>query len=161
MMMEIHMGIALTSPVSGSTITGFSAHTYAVSVDTPPNAWSKQWAVTGIAGTQAGVDTGSAASRPWTLTGYRPQSLKTLNAVDSTGVLRVVGFNVYGFLQRKGLTPLAGQASKTAQYRAEFSVPAGADSADQPNIKGSVACFIGSLAQQSDGIANLLMTGVL
>jgi hypothetical protein len=155
------MAISLSSPVSGSTISGFTSPTYTVSVDTPPNAWSKQWAVTAIGGTQAGVDTGSAASRPWTLTAYRPQSLKTLNAVDSTGVLRVVGFNVYGLLQRKGLTPLSGQASKTAQFRAEFSVPAGADSADQPNIKGGVSCFVGSLSQQSNGIADLLMTGVL
>jgi len=155
------MAISLTSPVSGSTITGFTSPTYTVAVDTAPNAWSKQWAVTAIGGTQTGVDTGSAASRPWTLTGYRPQSLKTLNAVDSTGVLRVVGFNVYGLLQRKGMTPLAGQASKTAQFRAEFSVPAGADSADQPNIKGAVSCFLGALAQQSNGISDLLMTGVL
>jgi hypothetical protein len=72
-----------------------------------------------------------------------------------------VGFNVYGLLQRKGMTPLSGQASKTAQFRAEFSVPAGADSADQPNIKGGVSCFIGSLNQQSNGVADLLMTGVL
>jgi hypothetical protein len=155
------MAISLTSPITGSAITGFTAPTYTVAVDTPPNAWSKQWAVTAIGGTQAGVDTGSAASRPWTLTGYRPQTLKVLNAVDSTGVLRVVGFNTYGFLQRKGMTPLAGQASKTSQYRAEFSVPAGADSADVPNIKGATSCFIGSLAQQSDGIANLQITGVL
>lgn len=155
------MAISLTSPVTGSTITGFTSPTYTVAVDTPPNAWSKQWAVTAIGGTQAGVDSGSAASRPWTLTAYRPQNLKTLNAVDSTGVLRTVGFNTYGFLERKGLTPLAGQASKTAQLRAEFSVPAGADSADQPNLKASVSSFLGSLAQQSDGIANTLMTGVL
>jgi hypothetical protein len=155
------MAISLTSPVTGSTITGFTSPTYTVSVDTPPNTWSKQWAVTAIGGTQASVDTGSAASRPWTLTAYRPQSLKTLNAIDATGVLRVVGFNTYGILQRKGMTPLAGQASKTALYRAEFSVPAGADSADQPNIKGAVSCFLGTLNQQSDGIANTLMNGVL
>jgi hypothetical protein len=155
------MSIALTSPITGSSITGFTSPTYTISTDTPPNTWSKQWAVTAIGGTQAGVDSGSAASRPWTLTAYRPQSLKTLNAVDATGVIRVVPFNTYGLLERKGLTPLSGQASKTGQMRAEFSIPAGADAADQPNIKGAVSCFIGALNQQSNGVADTLITGVL
>lgn len=155
------MSVSLSSPVSGSTITGFTSPTYTVAVDTPPNTWSKQWAVTAIGGTQASVDTGSAASRPWTLTGYRPQSLKTLNAVDSNGVVRAVGFNTYGILVRKGLTPLAGQASKTGQFRAEFSIPAGSDVADQPNVKAAVSFFIGSLSQQSSGIADMLLSGVL
>jgi hypothetical protein len=73
----------------------------------------------------------------------------------------VIGFNTYGILMRKGLTPLTGQASKTSQLRAEMSIPAGADTADQPNIKAAVSCFVGSLYQQADGIAQTLMTGVL
>lgn len=155
------MAISLTSPITGAAVTGLTSPTYTVAVDTPPNTWSKQWAVTALGGTQTGVDASSSASRPFTLTAYRPQSLKTLNTVDSTGVVRVVGFNVYGLLVRKGMTPLAGQASKTAQLRSEFSIPAGADTADQPNINAAVSCTIGALWQQSDGIATTLRTGVL
>jgi hypothetical protein len=155
------MAISLTSPITGAAVTGFTTPTYTISVDTPPNTWSKQWAVTAIGGTQTGADTSSAASRPWTLTAYRPASVKSLNAVDSTGVLRVVPFNTYGLLLRKGMTPLAGQASKTAQFRAEFAVPAGADSADIPNIKAAVSSFVGALSQQSAGIADTLATAVL
>lgn len=155
------MAISLTSPITGGTITGFTAPTYTHVADTPPNAWSKQNAVTAIGGTQAGVDTSSTASRPWTLTAYRPQSIRALNAVDGNNVLRVVPMNTYGLLQRKGMTPLAGQPAKTALFRAEFSIPAGSDTADQPNIKGATSCFIGALNQQCDGIANTLMTGVL
>ena len=59
------------------------------------------------------------------------------------------------------MTPLAGQASKTAQLRSEFSIPAGADTADQPNINAAVSCTIGALYQQADGIATTLRTGVL
>jgi hypothetical protein len=155
------MSITLTSPITGAAVTGLTSPTYTIAVDTPPNSYSKQWAVTALGGTQTGVDTSSSASRPFTLTAYRPQSLKTLNTVDATGVVRVIGFNTYGILMRKGLTPLTGQASKTSQLRAEMSIPAGADTADQPNIKAAVSCFVGSLYQQADGIAQTLMTGVL
>ncbi|DAD51900.1 TPA_asm: coat protein [ssRNA phage Gephyllon.1_2] len=155
------MAISLTSPITGAAVTGLTSPTYTVAVDTPPNTWSKQWAVTALGGTQTGVDTSSSASRPFTLTAYRPQSLKTLNTVDSTGVVRVVGFNTYGFLVRKGMTPLAGQASKTSQFRLEASIPAGADTADQPNINAATSCTIGALWQQADGIATTLRTGVL
>lgn len=155
------MAISLTSPITGSAITGFTAPTYTVASDTPPNAWSKQWAVTAIGGTQAGVDSASTASRPWTLTAYRPQNIRVLNAVDSNNQLRQVAMNEYGLLERKGMTPLAGQASKTALFRGSFAVPAGSDTADQANIKGAVSCFIGALNQQSNGIADTLITGVL
>jgi hypothetical protein len=155
------MSVSLTTPVTGAAVTGFTAPTYTVAVDTPPNTWSKQWAVTAIGGTQTGADTSSAASRPWTITAYRPSSIKTLNAIDTTGVLRVVGFNTYGVLTRKGMTPLAGQASRTAQMRSEFSIPAGADTADVPNIKAAVSSHIGVLNQQSAGLADTLATAVL
>ncbi len=155
------MAISLTSPITGAAVTGLTSPTYTIAVDTPPNTWSKQWAVTALGGTQTGVDTSSSASRPFTITCYRPQSLKTLNTVDSTGVVRVVGFNTYGLLLRKGMTPLAGQASKTAQFRAEASVPAGADTADQPNINAATSAFIGALWQSADGFATTLRTGVL
>jgi len=155
------MAISLTSPITGGAITGFTSPTYTVAVDTPPNAWSRQHAVTGIGGTQAGVDTASTASRPWTLTAYRPQNIRVLNAVDANNQLRQVPLNEYGLLERKGMTPLAGQASKTALFRASFAVPAGADTADQANIKGAVSCFVGALSQQCSGIADTLITGVL
>jgi len=158
---DLLMAIAISSPVTGSTVPGFTSPTYTVAVDTPPNTWSKQWAVTAVGGMQSGVDTASSASRPFTLTAYRPQSLKTLNAVDVTGVVRSVGVNTYGLLLRKGMTPLSGQASRTGMFRAEFGVPAGADTADQPNIKAAVSAFIGALNQQSSGIADTLLTGVL
>lgn len=157
------MAISLTSPLTGAAVTGFATPTFVLSVDTPPNTYSKQWAVTNQTGGTpiTSSDTSSAASRPWTITAYRPASVKTLNAVDSTGVLRVVGFNTYGILTRKGLTPLAGQASKTGQFRSEFSVPAGADTADVPNIKAAVSSHIGACWQQSAGIADTLASAVL
>lgn len=157
------MSFQLTSPMTGAAVTGFATPTFVLAADTPPNSYSKQWAITNQTGGTpiTGADTSTAASRPWTITAYRPASIKTLNAVDATGVLRVVGFNTYGVLTRKGLTPLAGQASRTGQFRTEMSVPAGADTADIPNVQAAVSSHIGALWQQSAGLAETLCSAVL
>jgi hypothetical protein len=132
-----------------------------VSADVAPNASSKQWAVTAIGGTQTGVDTGTSAARPWTLTFSRPSNIRQLNAVDGNNQLRNVAMNRYVARQRKGMTPLAGQASKAAIFETQFSVPAGADTADVANVKAAFSCYIGALWQQGDGLATVALTGVL
>lgn len=154
------MAISLTT-ITGAAVTGFTTPTYTVTADTPPNAWSKQWAVTAIGGTQAGVDSGATASRPWTMTFSRPQNVRQLNAVDGNNVLRSVPMNDYVVLGRKGLTPLAGQAAKTGIIRTTISVPAGADTADVANVKALISSTLGALAQQSSGLADTVLTGVL
>lgn len=155
------MSISLTSPVTGATVTGLTSPTYTVVADQAPNAQSKQWYVSAIGGTQTSVDASSSASKPWTFTFQRPASLKTLNAVDSTGVVRNVGFNTYEYLMRRGLLPLAGQASKLSNWRATMPIPAGSDLADAQNIRAAVSSFVGVLNQQASGLADSMITGSL
>lgn len=50
------MTISLTTPVTGAAQTGLTSPTYTHVVDTPPNAYTKQYAVTALGGTQTGVD---------------------------------------------------------------------------------------------------------
>jgi uncharacterized protein YbdZ (MbtH family) len=151
----------LTSPITGAAVTGLTSPTYTVSADVPPNASSKQWAVTAIGGTQTGVDTGTSAARPWTLTFTRPSNIRQLNAVDSNNQLRNIAMNRYVARQRKGMTPLAGQASKASIFETMFSIPAGADVADAPNVRAAFSCYVGALWQQADGLTTLALTGVL
>jgi hypothetical protein len=153
------MAISL-SAITGAAITGLTSPTYTPTADVPPNAWSKQWSITAIGGTQTGVDTGASASRPWSITVSRPQNVRQLNAVDSNNVLRSVPMNTYVWIGRKGMTPLAGQPSKTNIHRYESSVPAGADVADIPNLKAANSCFLGALWQQAQGWVDLQTTGV-
>jgi hypothetical protein len=153
------MAISLTT-ITGAAITGLTSPTYTPTADVPPNAWSKQWSITGIGGTQSGVDTGASASRPWSVTFSRPQNIRQLNAVDSNNVLRSVPMNTYVVIGRKGVTPLAGQPAKTMIQRMESSVPAGADTADIPNVKAANSCFLGALWQQAQGLVDLQLTGV-
>jgi hypothetical protein len=156
------MSFTLTSPVTGGAQTGFVTPAYVLANDTAPTSAGKQYAVTSLTGTQAGVNTSSSPSRPFTITLSRPQSLKTLGVVDPvTGVLRSVPRNVYKILCRNGVTPLAGQASIPAQARLEMEIPAGADTADAANVRALMSLLIGSLNQISASIGDTLVTGVI
>lgn len=152
--------MAISSPITGTAVTGLTSPTYTFVADKAPNSFQSQIAVTALGGTQSGVDT-SSSSRPFTVTVGRPQNIRQLNAVDSNNVLRSVPNNVYTTLVRKGVTVLSGQPSKVFQIRSEFSVPAGADVADVPNIKAAYSCFGGFHVQGANDMVNLLTTGVM
>lgn len=156
------MSFTLSSPVTGGAQTGFTSPTYSLATDTAPSNTGKQWAVSAIGGTQAGVDTSSSPSRPFTVTFSRPAVLRQLPAVDpTTGVLRSVPMNSYKAIIRKGVTPLAGQASRNMIVTVTIDVPAGADSADAPNVRAALSLAIGSINQISAGIGDTCVTGVI
>jgi hypothetical protein len=156
------MSFSPASPVTGAPATSLTSPTYTLSADTPPNALSVQKAVTAIGGTQSGVDTSSSVSRPFTITFSRPANFKGLPPVNPvTGVLPRVPNNVWVLLTRKGVTPLTGQAPVTMTIRTEISVPAGADTADAPNVRAAMSLHCGVLWEQSNEIDTSLTTGVL
>jgi hypothetical protein len=156
------MSLTLTSPVTGGAQTGFTSPTYTIATDTAPTSAGKQYAVSAIGGTQAGVDAASSPSRPFTVTLSRPQVLRTLAPVDPvTGVLRSVPRNTYKVIVRKGCTPLAGQSSQVLNATLELAIPAGADIADAANVRAALSLLIGSLNQISASIGDTLVTGVI
>jgi len=156
------MSFTLTSPVTGGAQTNLTSPTYTLAVDTAPTSAGKQYAVTALGGTQSGVDTASSPSRPFTITLMRPPVLRALPAVDpATGVLRNVPMNTYKIGVRKGVTPLAGQASRNAQAWVTIDVPAGADVADAPNVRAMLSLLHGAIAQISAEIGNTAVSGVI
>jgi hypothetical protein len=156
------MSFTLTSPVTGGAQTGFTSPTYTIAADTAPTSAGKQYAVTAIGGTQAGVDAASSPSKPFTITLSRPQVLKSLSVVDPvTGVLRSVPRNSYKIIARKGVTPLAGQSPVVLNATLTIDVPAGADLADAANIRAAMSLIIGSLNSISASIGDTLITGVI
>ncbi len=154
------MAISVTSPITGSAQTGFTSPSFTVTADTPPYNNQKQVAVTAASGA-SGITAGSVSS-PFTVNFTRPVNLRILQPVNAaTGQLRSVPRNVYKAITRKGVVPLAGQASDVMIVTSEFSVPAGSDSADAVNIRAGVSAHIGYLSQQSAGIGDTLTTGIL
>lgn len=156
------MSITWNTPLTGGAQTGFTTPSYTLSTDTaPPGNPGKQVAVTALGGTQAGVTTHSVAS-PFTINATRPANLRVLGQPNPvTGVVSAVPTNTYKVIVRKGVTPLAGQAFRTAVLTANCDIPAGADSADPANIRAAFSAFVGALNQQSAGLGDLAVSGIL
>lgn len=156
------MSLSLTSPVTGGAQTGLTSPTYTIATDTAPSNTGKQYAVSALGGTQTGVDSSSTPSRPFTITLSRPPVLRQLPGLSVvTGVLPNVPRNVYKIITRKGVTPLAGQASQVMLITTEISVPAGADSADAANVRAALSLHFGAFAQASASIGDTAVSGVI
>lgn len=150
-----------TSPITGAAQTGFTSPTYTHVADVAPDVNGKQVAVSALGGTQAGVTVHSVAS-PFTVTMIRPKAFKTLSpVVPNTGLLPSVPKNSWKIIVRKGVTPLAGQPASVMLIKIEIDVPAGSDTADAPNIRAALSAAIGALSQQSAGLGDTLVSGVL
>lgn len=156
------MAFSPASPVTGAPQTGFTSPTYTIVSDVGPDASNtKQYAVTAIGGTQAGVTTHSVSS-PFTTNLYRPKQIRTLAASTSQlSVIRNVPKNVFGRITRKGVTVLAGQPIQVAYAKTTYEIPAGADTADASNVRAMLSLHEGIGWAQSSGIGDTLINAVL
>lgn len=155
------MTISVTSPITGAAQTGLTGPTYTLTTDTPPSPQGKQWAVTALGGTQTGVTVHSVAA-PFTISAFRPATFKSLGKANPvTGVINNVPRNQYKVLTRKGVLPLAGQPYTNMQITTVIEVPAGADLADAANIRAALSAHIGALSQQSAGIGDTGVQGII
>lgn len=156
------MSFQPTGAVSGSTVPGFTTPTYTVTADqAPAGATAKQFAILAIGGTQTGVDVHSV-SKPFTVTMFRPGILKPLpQANATTGVVRNIPRNTYKVITRKGAVPALNQVPDVVIIRTEIQVPAGVDTYEPEDLKAALSAHIGMLYNQSSGIADTVITGVL
>jgi hypothetical protein len=155
------MAIALSTPVTGTAQTGFTAPTYPVVADNPPANNAKQYAVSGaLGGTQVGVSVHSVSS-PFTLAIYKPARFTPMAPLNQNGVLVGNGYNDYAFVLRKGMVPLAGQLPQTAIFTLKMRIPAGADLASPAEIRGALSMLFGSVSQVSAGTGDTLVSGIL
>lgn len=146
--------------ITGSAQTGFTTPGYTVTADTAPDNNGKQWAITALSGTQANVDV-HAGSKPFTVTFYKPKSYRSLGQPNPvSGVVANVPNNQFGLIVRKGVVPLAGQASRIATMRVTWDIPAGSDTAEPEDIRALVSAGIGALTQLSAGIGDTLVSNV-
>lgn len=154
------MAYSPTTPVTGAAQTGFTSPTYTLSADTYPGVNGKQHAVTALGGTQASVRTHSV-SDPFTVSGGRPTTLRSLPALNGNGGYSSIPRNTYFVITRKGVNVAASQPVVTMLVSTKVEVPAGADSYDAANVRAALSCHIGILSQQSAGLGDLAATGVL
>lgn len=152
---------APTSPITGGAQTGLTSPTYTHVADIAPDVNGKQIAVTALGGTQTGVTVHSVTS-PFTATLIRPKTFKVLGKTNPvTGLLPAVPKNQWRLIVRKGVLPLAGQPTSTLILDLTMSIPAGADTADPANVRAAFSALIGLLSQQSAGIGDSVVSGVV
>lgn len=155
------MAFAPTSPVTGATVPGFTTPTYTLATDVAPNINGKQYAVSALGGTQAGVDSNSV-SKPFTISFFRPVALKVLPSINPiTGLVRQVPVNTYKLITRKGAVPYVNQQAQVARVTTVIDVPAGTDTYEPEELKAMLSAHIGVLSQQSSGIADTIVSGVM
>ncbi len=155
------MTFALTSPITGGAQTGFTAPTYTHVADAAPDITGKQVAVTALGGTQVGV-TSHSMSSPFTLTFFRPKVFRFLGKPNPvTGLIKDVPRNSFKLIVRKGVLPLAGQPFSNMQITCTIDLPAGADTADAPNVRAAISAMIGALTQQSAGVGDTAVSGIV
>jgi hypothetical protein len=155
------MSILITTPVTGGAQTGLTSPTYTVADDVAPDINGKQVAVTALGGTQTGVRV-HAVSDPFTGTVFRPKVPKALSSPNPvTGRFGTVPKNTYSVIVRKGVNFAANQAPETMIVRMQIDVPAGSDAYDSANIRAAMSLAVGLLDQQSSGLGDLLVNGVL
>jgi hypothetical protein len=155
------MSWSLTSPITGAAQTGLTSPTYTHVADTAPDITGKQVAVTALGGTQTGVTTHTIAS-PFTITVFRPKAFRSLGKPNPiTGVIKDVPRNTFKVITRKGVTPLSGQPFQNLQITTIIEVPAGSDTADAANVRAALSAHLGALSQQSAGLGDTCIAGVL
>lgn len=155
------MTFALTSPLTGLAQTGFTAPTYTHVSDAAPDITGKQVAVTALGGTQTGVTVHSMSS-PFTMTFFRPKVFRFLGKPNpTTGLIKDVPRNSFKLITRKGVTPLAGQPFSNMQITTVIDLPAGADTADAPNVRAALSAHFGALSQQSAGVGDTTVSGIV
>lgn len=155
------MSYAPSTPVTGGPQTGFTSPTYTIAADLAPSSLGKQYSVTVINGTQAGV-TPHSVSAPFTATFYRPPVFKVLGKPNpTTGLLKDFPVNPWKLVCRKAMLPLAGQPLQIGEVNISIKIPAGADIADAPNVKALLSLASGLLWQQAQGIGQTLQDGIV
>lgn len=150
-----------SSPLTGAAQTGLTTPTYTLTADVAPDSNAEQHAVTALGGTQTGVDAHSV-SKPFTLTIMRPKSFKGLGPANQvTGYVAQVPRNKVTVITRKGVVITSAGQIATSIVRTIIEVPAGADVVDAASIRAMLSCHIGALSDQSSGLGDTQINGVL
>lgn len=155
------MSFAPSTPVTGAAVAGLTSPTYTLTTDVAPSMNGKQYAITALGGTQTNVEV-HTVSKPFTLSFFRPQSLRTLPAANPvTGIIKNVPVNTYKLITRKGAAPAANQVAQVGRITTIIEVPAGTDTYESEDIKAMISLHFGAGWAQASGIADTVLSGIL
>jgi hypothetical protein len=145
---------------TGGAQTGFTSPTYTLSADLGPSPNARQYAVTALGGTQAGV-TAHSVSKPFTATFVKPANPRVLPPANPVSGLRgSIPTNQYKLIIRKGGDVASGVPS-VAIARLTIDIPAGMDSYSPAEVRALCSFLVGILDEESADLGDTLVTGVV
>lgn len=156
------MSYNISGTVTGGTQTGFTTPGYTVTADTAPDVRSKQWAVTALTGTQAGV-TVHSVNAPFTHTCRRPSLLKTISTAllnGVTGQYSRVPFNEYVQITRKAAQVALGQWVVN-EFRTTSKIYANTETYDAANVRAGISLHLGATWANAAGMGDLATSGIM
>lgn len=156
------MTITSDGTITGQAQTGLTSPTYTTVVDqAAPNSRSKQWAVSALGGTQTSVDVHSV-SKPFTVTAALPPVFKLLGTPNPvTGQFPAYPRNNFTIRTRKGVSVAASVPPQVLQVVTTVEVPAGSDVLDPEDVRAALSFHFGFLVENSAGIGDTVISGVL
>jgi hypothetical protein len=99
---------------------------------------------------------------PFTITFFRPKVFRFLGKPNpTTGLIKDVPRNTFKLITRKGVLPLAGQPYANMQVTTIIDLPAGSDTADAANVRAALSAHFGALSQQSAGVGDSTVSGIV
>lgn len=153
---------AIISPVVGPNVAALVSPSFALSPDTAPSGSpGVAYYVSSITGTAVGVRTHTISS-PFTVAVYRPLTPKLLGVPNpATGRIPNIPSNTCGFTVQKGVAVGADQPYQKAYGRGSFSIPAGAETFDAPNV-AALFSFCGGVGHvNAASLFNIALTGAV
>lgn len=148
------------SSTTGGTVTGLTSPTFTLVDDTAPSVNGKQKAVSALGGTQ-GTASANSISKPFTVTFYKPASPRVLPPANPlTGMRGSIPNNQYKLIIRKGGYADSGVPA-VAVCRLTIDIPAGMDAYAPDDIKSMISFLVGVLNEESQDLAETVLTGVL
>lgn len=151
-----------SSPVTGAAQTGLTTPTYTLNADNAPSLLSKQWFVSALGGTQTGVVTHSVA-RPFTLSIFRPGAMAQPPVASSNGIVSAFPRNVFKRIVRKSVSvsPDASVPKQNVIITVTYSIPAGAETYDEPNVRAALSLSAGLDSPTADALFDSFKTGTI
>lgn len=137
--------------------------------DLAPVLHAEQMAVTSVGtNAQSSLDAFAAAvnthqaDSPFTITWFRPVSYKSRPPVNpNTGVLRGnIPTNTHKIIVRKGVNVHDSVTPQIMTIRVSLEIPAGAESADEENVRAAYSALAGFLSSKSIDNQDSLLTGL-
>lgn len=156
------MAFTPTTPVTGQVISPLAAPTYTLATDTPLSIFEKQWLVSALGGTQAGV-VAHTADRPFTIRSKRPSKIKNLVISAYNGIVAVyksVPINQYDILvNTRGKIDSTGTTFGPIRCRLTIDAAAGIPANDVPQLTAALSLLLGACVQQAVGVRDNVVLG--